>query len=277
MKKLSLLTAISLSFFLLASVVLTAQASGQFAVTPTPGPDGQIIWIVDEGQNCTQIATDAGITLNQLRSLNPELDQNCSLFAGQKLIIGTGGPSGSTPTTAPLATFTPSAATSTPIPGTADVCVLLYDDQNGDALHQDLEPGIPGGAISISGSSGQYSETATSTADVEPHCFVKVPVGSYTISVAAPTGYNPTTLLNYTLEVKPGDVTIKANEAEVGSQIYIDFGAQKSSRVPTKDNPSSGGEDNTLMGIIGGGLLLAGLGLAFYAWRMYGSRPKYMQ
>jgi hypothetical protein len=277
MKKLSLLTAISLTFLLLLSTILTAQASGQFLSTPTPGPDGRILWIVDEGQNCTTIAAENKITLDQLRSLNPSLDQSCSLVAGQKLVVGNGGPGGSTPTTGPAATVTPPAVTATPFPGTADVCVLLFDDQDGNMLHADQEPGIDGGAISISGSSGQYSKTATTTAAIDPPiCFEKVPVGTYTISVAAPPGYNATTLLNYTLEVKPGDVQVTEKEVEAGSKVYVKFGAQKSSQVPTKNNPSGGGDDNTLMGIIGGVLLIAGFGLAFYAWRMYGRRPKYM-
>ncbi len=276
MKKLSILTAITLTFFLLTSLARTVQAAGQFAETPTPGPDGRILWVVDEGQNCSQIATLAGITLNQLRSLNPSLDGSCSLNPGQRLVIGNGGPSGSSPTpSGPVETATPSAPTATPFPGTADVCVLLYDDQNGDALHQELEPGIEGGAISISGISGQYSKTAPSTASLEPNCFKLVPVGTYTISVAAPAGYNPTTLLNYTLEVKAGDVKVAPNEIEAGSQVFVDFGAQKSSIIPSKDNPSAGADENTLFGIIGGGLLIAGIGLAFYAWRIYGRRPKY--
>src|SRR5262249_30239287 len=107
----------------------------------------------------------------------------------------------------------------------------------------------------------------------DPNCFEKVPVGVYTISVAAPSGYNPTTVLTYTLEVKEGDV--KANEAEVGSQVYVDFGAQQSSEAPIQET-SAGGDDNLLIGLGGGGLLLGGLGLAFYAWRMYGRKPKYM-
>lgn len=274
MKKLSVLTIISLTFVLLASGVLTTQVAAQSVSTPTPGPDGRILWIVDEGQNCTQIATMAGITLAQLRTLNPSLDQSCALTAGQVLVIGNGGPGGSTPTTGPIATATPSAATATPFPGTADVCVLLYDDLNGDALHQETEPGIAGGAISISGSSAQYSQTAPTSDLIDPICFEKVPVGVYTISVAAPTGYNPTTMLTYTLEVKQGDVQV--DEAEVGSQVYVDFGAQKSSQAPIQETSSGGGDDNLIVGIVGGGLLLAGLGLAFYAWRMYGRKPKYM-
>jgi LPXTG-motif cell wall-anchored protein len=57
--------------------------------------------------------------------------------------------------------------------------------------------------------------------------------------------------------------------------VYVDFGAQKSSQ-PQANDPSAGGSDNSLLGIIGAVLLLGGIGLAVYAWRVYGRRPKYM-
>lgn len=276
MKHTSILIAITLTFLLSMSVVLTAQASGPrqgtpFA-TPTPGPDGRIIWIVQEGQNCNSIALLSGVPVNQLRALN-NLDENCLLIIGQKLVIGTGGPSGSTPTATggPEATATTAPATLTPVPGSIDVCVLLYDDQNGDALRQDAEPAIEGGAVSITGTSGQYSQTANTLAGIDPICFTKVPLGTYNISVAAPAGYNPTTLLNYTLEVKPGDV--KTGEIGAGDRVYIDFGAQKSSQAQTGNSSATPSDDNMLLGIVGGVLLLAGGGLAIYAWRIYGRKP----
>lgn len=273
MKPTSVLIAVSLTFFLLASVVFSAQAAGrqQFA-TPTPGPDGRIIWIVEEGQSCSQISTLTGVPLNQLRALN-NLDESCLLSPGDELVIGTGGPVSSEPTSVPGATATQAPATETPVPGSIDVCVLLYNDQNGDSLRQELEPAIEGGAVSITGTSGQYSQTAVTIAGIDPVCFEGVPLGTFNISVAAPEGYNPTTLLNYTLEIKPGDV--KPGPIEAGDRVFIDFGAQESSESPvTNENPAeTGGEDNTLLGIVGGVLLLAGLGLAIYAWRMYGRRP----
>jgi hypothetical protein len=276
MKRITLLTATSLTFLLLVSMVLTAQASGraqlqQFA-TPTPGPDGRIIWIVEAGQNCEYISALTRVSVEQLRALN-RLDENCTLTVGQELLIGIGGPSGGTATAGPTPTSTAAAPTPTPIPGSIDVCVLLYDDQNGDSLHQDLEPAIEGGAVSIAGTSGQYSQTATTLAGIEPVCFTKVPLGTYNVSVAAPSGYNPTTALNYTLEIKEGDV--KVGDIQPGDSVYVDFGAQKLSQAPT-DNPSGGGGSDSLLGIIGGILLLSGVGLALYAWRVYGRRPKYM-
>src|SRR5512140_2411039 len=160
MKRLLIVTALVITLLLLASSALTVQASEnlQNFVTPTPGPDGRIIYIVQEGQNCTIIQNITGIPISQLRALN-RLDENCTLSVGQKLLIGMGGPAAgtATPTGAP-ATATPVQAQVPPIENNAAVCVLLYNDLNGDALHQDTEPVISNGAVSVTGTSGQYSQ-----------------------------------------------------------------------------------------------------------------------
>jgi len=277
MKRIPLLTAISLTLLLLASVMLTARASGQPQITqyatPTPGPDGRIIYIVQAGDSCIRISLLTGVPVEQLRALN-NLDESCLLNPGDQLVIGIGGPSSGTTVAGPTPTATLSAPTPTPIPGSIDVCILLYDDQNGDSLNQAAEPAIEGGVVSIAGTSGQYSQTATTLAGTDPICFTKVPLGTYNISVAAPAGYNPTTALNYTLDIKEGDV--KVGEIKAGDRVYVDFGAQKSSQSPAGGSDSGAGDDNSLLGIIGTILLLAGGGLAFYAWRVYGRRPKYM-
>ena len=275
MKRITLVAAAFLTLLLLAGVMLTARASGQpqgiSLFTPTPGPDGRIIYIVQSGDNCGRISLLTGVPIDQLRALN-NLDENCDLTTGQPLLIGIGGPGGGTPTAGPAPTATLAPPTPTAIPGSIDVCVLLFDDLNGDALHEDSEPAIEGGAVSITGTSGQYSQTATTQAGTDPICFTKVPLGTYNVSVAPPSGYNPTTALNYSLEIKDGDIQ---SGIQAGDQISIPFGAQKSS-APAPANPSGGGDSNSLLGIIGGTLLLVGIGLAIYAWRVYGQRPKYM-
>jgi len=266
MKRLSYIIGFAITLLLLASASFGVQAAGymQGLVTPTPGPDGRIMYTVQEGQNCTQIATLAGIPIDQLRSLN-NLDENCVLIVGQKLLIGMGGPSGGSPTSAPAATATPGPAT-TPTPGPlaedARVCVLLYDDINGDSLRQDTEVTIPDGAVSVTGTSGQYSKTANTVAGTEPICFEKVIQGSYNISVAAPEGYNPTTQLNYTLDIKAGE------------QVYVDFGAQQGGQAKPQDPASEPGSNN-LLGVAGIVLVFAGIGLGIYAWLVYGRKSGY--
>ncbi|HEY3313283.1 MAG TPA: LysM peptidoglycan-binding domain-containing protein [Anaerolineales bacterium] len=256
-----LITGLSLTFLLLAGTALSVQASPKLQnfVTPTPGPDGRIIFVVQEGQNCTMIANITGVPLSQLRALN-RLDENCTLRIGQQLLIGMGGPADSTATpTGAAPTATPAQAIPTTSLGGATVCVLLYDDLNGDALHQDTEVTIPDGAVSVTGTSGQYSKTANTTSGTDPLCFENVVQGTYNISVAAPEGYNPTTQLNYTLDIKTGE------------QIFVDFGAQQGGQAKPQDPTSEPGSNN-LLGIAGGILLLAAIGLGLYAWMVYGRR-----
>ena len=51
-------------------------------VTPTPGPDGRIIYLVKAGETCTQISLLYGVTVEYIRTTNL-LDENCTLRAGQ--------------------------------------------------------------------------------------------------------------------------------------------------------------------------------------------------
>lgn len=269
MKRLLNLTVLIVTLLLLASFTLTAQASDprqlpQFS-TPTPGPDGTILYTVQEGETCTRISLLTGVPVDQLRSLN-RLDESCTLSVGQQLKIGVGGPAQATPSpeagTAATATPQPSP---TPALGEANVCVLVYEDLNGDALRQETEPIIPAGAISVIGTSGQYSQTAQTSTTLNDLCgdatlFEKVIQGTYNISVAAPEGFNPTTQVNYTLEIKPGE------------QIYVDFGAQRAIQDNPAEPEAQTGSSNWL-GLAGGGLVLFGVGLGLYAWRVYGRGP----
>ncbi len=266
MKRLITIFVPIITLLLLAGTAFSAQASQSFQnfITPTPGPDGRILITVQEGQNCSIIANIAGIPLSQLRSLN-RLDDACTLSIGQQLLIGMGGPTGSTPTPAgPDITATPAQPSATPDQGDATVCVLLYADTNGDALRQDTEGTIPNGAVSVTGTSGQYSQTATTTSGIDPICFEKVVQGTYNISVAAPEGYNPTTQQNFTLDIKPGE------------QIFVDFGAQQGGQTKPQDPVSNSTPGSTnLLGIAGGILIFGALGLGGYAWMVYGRKPNY--
>lgn len=228
-------------------------------LTATPGPDGRILYTVASGDSCLQIAFLHGITVDQLRQYNTRLDENCTLTIGQQLVVGV--VSSSVATVAPPTLPSPTI-TATPVSGTTEVCVLLFDDTNGDALRQETELGLEGGAVSLTNLNGSYSQTQTTTADVDPDtlepvrsCFTDVPGGEYNVSMAVPDSYNPTMLLSYTLTVKPGD------------RASIDFGAQ--SKTLTASEPTDAPQNNRspLLGIFGFLLLLGGAGLGYYAYR----------
>lgn len=235
-----------------------AAPNAQGFVTNTPESDGRILYIVVQGDSCSSVALLHGIGVAQLRQLNSRLDENCTLTIGQQLVVGlvsTG------PTPGPAPTLPPPTVTSPPADGTTIVCVLLFDDANGDALRQETEFGIDGGAVSLTNLNGSFSETLPTLSTFDPDllepdrsCFEDVPPGEYNVSVAVPDAYNPTMLVSYTLTVRAGD------------RASIDFGAQ-SKTVTITDSESTGGGRSSALGFFGLLLLLAGGGLGYYAWR----------
>jgi hypothetical protein len=140
------------------------------------------------------------------------------------------------------------------------ICVLLYNDLNGDAIRQEEEPSIQGGAISVSNRSGTFSESTETVAGAEPHCFTDLSEGEYTITVAVPDNYNPTTATSYVLDLRAGDET------------YLGFGAQVNSESEIEAPTPEGRSRSPLLGILGGLVLLAGLGLAIFGTRLLKGR-----
>src|SRR6185503_4684242 len=101
-------------------------------VTATPGPDGRILYTVVAGDSCLQVAFLHGITVPQLRQVNTRLDEICTLTVGQHLIVWL--VSSNIATAGRIATLPSPTLTATPVSGTTEVCDLLFDDSNGDAL-----------------------------------------------------------------------------------------------------------------------------------------------
>jgi hypothetical protein len=226
--------------------------------TPTPGPDGRIIYKVQDGDTLLRISLIAGITVDELRGLNEITGDN--IFVGQELLLGLGGPSQVTPTPGASPTPTPLLPTPSPQPGLANLCVILYKDVNGDSIRQEDEPSIPGGAISVNNRSGSVSKTTQTGDGLDAYCFEEMPEGEYTISVAIPVGYNPTTVTNYSLRLNAGDET------------FIDFGAQANSEAVADAPTPTGSGRSPLLGVIGGIFLLVGAGLAIFASRLLRSK-----
>lgn len=227
--------------------------------TPTPGADGRIIYLVQPGDTCTRISLLTGISIDQLRQLNSRLDENCTLVEGEELLLGI--VSFATETPPPVIELGTPTVTPTPLTGTTEVCVLLFNDVNGNAMREDTEPAVAGGAVSLTENNGEYSGSQETIIPADPLayqgiCFTDIPEGSYNISVGIPPGWNPTMKMDSSLEVKAGDTA------------FISFGIQSQEKVldPTTSEEGREGEQNTMLGIFGGLLLLGGLGLGYYAW-----------
>ena len=255
-----LLTLVSLLLLGLWRPVNAAPSMQQLPPTPTPGADGRIIYVVQPSDNCTRVAALNGITVEQLRQLNSDLDENCALIAGKELLIGIVSLEGTpTPGIGP-ALGTPTV-TPTPLSGTTEVCILLFEDANGNAQREETEPAVSGGAVSLTEINGAYSAAQDTIIPADPEayqgiCFSDIPEGNYNITVGIPDNYNPTMELDYALEVKAGD------------RAFVDFGIQSKGVVVEPDAAGEPSPDrSSLLGIFGGLLLLGGAALGYYAWR----------
>jgi murein DD-endopeptidase MepM/ murein hydrolase activator NlpD len=256
-----LFTLISLLLLGLWLPANAAPGMQQVIPTATPGLDGRILYVVQPGDNCFRVAAIHGITVDQLRQLNSRLDENCNLIEGQELLIGIISMEG-TPTAGPSPTPLPPTASPTPFTGTTEICVLLFDDFNGNALREEVEVAVAGGAVSVTENNGEYSAAQNTIISADPEayqgiCFSNVPEGDYNITVGIPDNYNPTMSLNYSLKVNAGD------------RAFVDFGIQSQAIVadPGADPDTETRTTSPLFGIIGGALLLGGAGLGYYAWR----------
>jgi LysM repeat protein len=234
--------------------------------TPTPGPDGKVIYVVQPNDTLWRISAITNVSIDTIRELN-NLGVNDTILPGDRLLLGYAGPSSGAPTAGPLPTQAAVTPSPTAPPGWGILCVLLYNDINGDSMRQETEASIPGGEISVSNRLGTISLTAktsfggiaTTIVDPTPQesgytCFDQLLQGEYLISVAAPEGYNRTTVLNKTLRLEAGQTTQLAFGAQANSELEAE-----TALIP--DSPRK----SPLMGIIGGVLLAAGIGLGIYA------------
>jgi hypothetical protein len=233
----------------------TAEAQGTGFVTPTPGPDGRIIYVVQEGDSLWTIAALSGKSVEELMALNG-IQPGDFLTPGAQLLLGLGGPVLPTLAAETRPTATLRAATATPVFGTGEICILLFLDVNGNARLDAGETALPGGQVSIAEPSGILAGEDTTGDAPEGRCFAGLLNGDYNVSAAAPQDHNPTTSMNIPVRLAPGEIK------------YIEFGAQASAAL---GGGGSAGARSTLLGVIGV-LLLMGAGALAYVAARYGRR-----
>jgi len=241
---------IALTVFVLITPSAASSILAQAVIaTPTPGADGRIIYIVKENDTCISIALTMGISEQQLRELNNLEGDACQfLFVGDELLVGIKEADTPTPTSE-----VPVEPTPTPFKGNGTICIYLFNDKNGNALAEETELALAGGAVSVTNRLGTVNQTGTTINTGESLCFSEISEGEYNISVAIPEGYNPTTVMNYALTLGAGEIST------------INFGAQPGSGLrPTfqEEQPSP------LLLVLGIFFIAVGVGLWFYVRRM---------
>ena len=108
------------------------------------------------------------------------------------------------PTPTPWPTFTP-----TPVTGT--ICVVAFEDHNGNGVQDPADGRLPGALITVSNERGVVDEYVTTGFD-EPHCFRGLSPGNYFVSEVDPAGYRSTTHDDWGISVVAVD------------QIHVAFG-----------------------------------------------------
>ena len=223
--------------------------------TPTAQPDGRIIYVVQPGDTCMriQLLTNNATTVEELRTLN-KLDQNCTLSEGREILLDIITPQPS-PTPNPLISPTPPLPTPTLFTGSGSICVMLYNDLNGNAVREVTELPMEGGAVSITDRLGSISKTGSTLPTAEMLCN-EVPEGNYTVSMAIPGGFNATTSMNLPLRLEAGDSAILEFGAQVSTQAQL--------QEPAAGEPEAAAPREPLIAVLGGVLVLAGIGLGVY-------------
>ncbi len=101
-----------------------------------------------------------------------------------------------TPTVTPMPTFAPT-------PMTGEICVLSYDDRDGNRFRDPGEPMLPYAVFSLSDA---YHVVGTYTTNGlnEPFCFIGLTPGVYFISEMNPPGYESTTHDSWGISLQNG-------------------------------------------------------------------------
>jgi hypothetical protein len=144
---------------------------------------------------------------------------------------------GEAATPVPAVTATPQGPPASPTPTTGQVCILAYNDRNGDAQQDADESLLPGVVFALSDTSGP-KESYTTDGVSEPHCFLNLPAGSYQITIKPPTNYSATTQKVWTIALNGGMKT------------DVPFGARRGGAAPTPTSTSGGGNSG-IAGLLG--------------------------
>jgi len=210
--------------------------------TPTANAEGDIVYVVQEGDSPWRIAAIAGITVEQLMALNG-IESGDFISPGMELLLGSVAAT-AVPAPPPTPTLAPEE-----VSGTGEICVLLFLDANGNARLDEDEPALAEGQVSVADRQGNLAGDHTTGTEPEGFCFTELEGGDYNVSGAVPPDHNPTTSMNVSVRLEPGDIK------------FVQFGGQPSGAISTIPRPEGSG--SSLLGAIGLAML-GGAGLLGY-------------
>lgn len=169
-------------------LVLVLPGSGpvraQTLPTATPDADGIIYVQVQPNDSLWSIAARAGISLQELLELN-DLSEDALIRPGDLLIIGVTTPvptsTAPPPTVTPRSTSPPSTPTPTAVPPRTGICLLAFDDVNGNGRRDAGELLQAAVAFTIFNQDTVVANYVTDGVS-EPHCIDHLAPGTYQVT-----------------------------------------------------------------------------------------------
>lgn len=135
---------------------------------------------------------------------------------------------------------TPNAAAPTVAPGTASVCVRLYDDKNGNSVLDGTEQSLAQGEFALVRlETGDTVGTYLTDGVNEPYCFEALDSGEYRVIATLPNGYVPTTANSWNFSLA------------AASTANLEFGAQASAIATPPPGGSGLGNRDVLTALLG--------------------------
>ena len=181
-------------------------------ISPTPDETGMISVIVQPGESLWIIAARAGLSLPELLALN-NLTEADVINPGDVLIIGQGTPGGAlpgegtpaagTPGGSPTPTRLPPTLQPTATPSEAAICLLAFDDQNRDGVHDTGESLRAGVAFTIYNTEAVVANYVSDGVS-EPKCLRGLLPGEYRVTRSIAPGEVLTTSGDWALSLTAG-------------------------------------------------------------------------
>ena len=235
----------------------------------TPAPDGSVVHIVSPGETLIGIAVTYEVSLDQIRQLN-NLTSDV-IYVGQRLIIQPAQGAQPEPTAEPtaeggegeaVAEAPPEEEQPAEAPEAAEaeasgtICVMSYEDANGNGLREPDEPALAGFTFAVSDGTQTVGTYITDDSGTS-YCFTDLPSGTYIVSWVA-DNYTPTTDQTWAVSLAPGATVSREFGAQLAGEASAEEGTEGSARggLPTWVI--------ALVAALGVILLLGGLSVAGY-------------
>jgi hypothetical protein len=135
-----------------------------------------------------------------------------------------------------VVTATPETPAAPPTPSIGQICILAFNDRNGDGQQDTDENLLAGVVFALSDASGP-KDSYTADGVSEPYCFANLQPGSYQVTMKPPTNYSATT-------PKTSVVALSGGEQDVT------FGARRGGPAPASTR-ASGDAGTTASGVLG--------------------------